>query len=136
MCWAPCKSHGYISSFGPYTTSAVGIDKTPHFTDGQAEAQRDKVDARGVELGFALTSVLSPGSMSLPKAQPLAERQAERGRCQRKARMTRCQPYGHLSLATVHGLARKPLVPSGDTFVLSLHFRQWVHFSEASSFHP
>lgn len=107
MCWAPCKSHGYISSFGPYTTSAVGVDKTPHFTDGQAEAQQDKVDARGVELGFALTSVLSPGSMSLPKAQPLAERQAERGRCQRKARMTRCQPYGHLSLATVHGFSQK-----------------------------
>lgn len=32
-------------------------------------------------------------------------------------------------------LARKPLVPFGDTFVLSLHFRQWVHFSGPLSFH-
>lgn len=67
LCAKLCASHMDISAHLTLTTtSAAEVVKTPHFTDGQTEAQGYKVDDHGVELGFALTSVLSPVSVSLP----------------------------------------------------------------------
>ena len=45
----------------------MGVSKTPHLTDGHTEVQWDKVSYQGVELEFALRSVLLPLSMPPPK---------------------------------------------------------------------
>ena len=45
----------------------MDVSKTPHLTGGHTEVQWDKVSYQGVELGFALRSVLLPLSMPPPK---------------------------------------------------------------------
>lgn len=67
--------------------SAVGVTKTPHFADGHVEAQWGDVSDWGVELRFAVTSVLLPLSMPPPRKSRLQLRDGDAS----KVKVTQCQ---------------------------------------------